>query len=303
MNEDQVTEESALAHARQLYDFRATTVFAHRADPRFSYTLYVPLSIKDPAVHVELLVVMHGTGRRFSEYRDAFREFGRWNNCVILCPLFPAGICGDGNRDGYKHLIEGSIRYDEVLLDMVSDVGEAYGRKFNRFAIFGYSGGGQFANRFALVHPERLWALSIGAPGSVTLIDSTRSWWVGMGGFRERFGTDFDVEALRAVPVQMVVGQADLETWEITHRVGGRHYMPGANDAGATRPQRLRTLASSFRAAGINVRFDEVANVAHNGLQVVKTVQDFLADVLLLERDKRAAIATSAESSRSRTTR
>ena len=57
-------------------------------------------------------------------------------------------------------------------------------------------------------------------------------------------------------------------------------YLPGINDAGATRPERLRTLKASFEAAGIRVRFDELANIAHNGMQVVEVVQDFLVQAL-----------------------
>jgi poly(3-hydroxybutyrate) depolymerase len=160
------------------YELGSTTVFASRNDPRFAYTLYVPETILESGNNVELVVVMHGTGRQFAHYRDAFAEFGRWNNCIVLCPLFPVGVRGDGNRDGFKQLIEGDIRYDRVLLDMVDEIGERYGKRFDQFALFGFSGGGQFANRFAYLHPEKLWAVSIGAPGSVTLLDVNRDWWV-----------------------------------------------------------------------------------------------------------------------------
>ena len=52
---------------------------------------------------------------------------------------------------------------------------------------------------------------------------------------RDRFGAALDLEALRRVPVQTLVGAADLDTDEITHREGGRYFMPGANEAGASR--------------------------------------------------------------------
>jgi pimeloyl-ACP methyl ester carboxylesterase len=266
------------------YELGSTTVFASRNDPRFAYTLYVPETILESGNNVELVVVMHGTGRQFAHYRDAFAEFGRWNNCIVLCPLFPVSVRGDGNRDGFKQLIEGDIRYDRVLLDMVDEIGERYGKRFDQFALFGFSGGGQFANRFAYLHPEKLWAVSIGAPGSVTLLDVNRDWWVGLRGFEQQFGKAFNLDALRRVPVHMVVGKADLETWEITHREGGRHNMPGANDAGATRPERLRTLKATFEAAGVKVELDELDNVPHNGMMAVSAVQDFLAGVLRARR-------------------
>ncbi len=270
-----------------MYDLGSTTIFASRADARFCYCLYVPPGIAAAATPPELIVAMHGTGRSFVEYRDAFAEFGRWNNCIVLAPLFPVGVRGDGNRDGFKYMAEGDIRYDRVLIDMVEEVGAKYGRRFDRFALFGYSGGGHFAHRFLMLHPDRLWAASIGAPGSVTLLDPTRDWWVGTRDVEARFGIRIDPAAMARVPVQMVVGNADLETWEITHREGGRNWMPGANDAGRTRPERLASLCRSFEAAGVTVRFDLVAGMAHDGLRAVETVKGFFADVLTANRGHR----------------
>jgi hypothetical protein len=131
-----------------------------------------------------------------------------------------------------------------------------------------------------MLHPGRLWAACIGAPGSVTLLDPTRDWWVGTRNVEALFGIAIDQTALARVPVQMVVGAADLETWEITHREGGRHWMPDANHAGRNRPERLARLKASFEAAGVSVRFDLVSNMAHDGLQAVPEAQTFFADVL-----------------------
>ena len=142
------------------------------------------------------------------------------------------------------------------------------------------SGGGQFVNRFAYLHPESLWAVSIGAPGSVTLLDPSQDWWVGVRDAEARFGKGVDIEALKQVAVHMIVGKADLETWEITHREGGKFFMPGANDAGKTRPERLESLRRSFEAQGVKAVLDVVENVPHDGLKCVGQVQDFLAGAL-----------------------
>jgi poly(3-hydroxybutyrate) depolymerase len=273
------TAPDPAARARAIYDVGQTTVFSSRIDPRFAYCLYVPPPSptgEKPA----LVVAMHGTGRTFIGYRDAFSQLGRWQNCIILAPLFPVGVRGDGNRDGFKYMVEGDIRYDHVLLGMVDEVADKYSLDDKRFALFGYSGGGHFANRFFLMHPDKLWAVSIGAAGSVTLLDDTQDWWVGTRDLQARFGVSLDRTAMARVPVQMVVGAADTETWEITHKPGGRNWMPGANDAGTTRPERLDSLRRSFEAAGIKVRFDLVPNMAHDGMRAVGPAQDFFAEVL-----------------------
>ena len=277
---DAGSQAFAQSRAAAIYDFGYSTIFAARSDPRFSYCTYAPPATGNERHPRQLVVVMHGTGRAFTEYRDAFAAFAKWNDCIVLCPLFPAGPAGDGNRDGFKQLREGDIRYDEVLLDMVGEVAEKFGCDFSKFALFGYSGGGQFVNRFGYLHPGRLWALSIGAPGSVTLLDPDQDWWVGVRDFETRFGKPLDLQSLRALPVHMVVGKADLETWEITHKAGGKFFMPGANDAGRTRPERLESLRRSFEAAGVRVTLDLVDNVPHNGLACVDVVQDFFAAAL-----------------------
>ncbi len=279
-NPEPADERFGAQRARSIYDMGNSTIFASRKDPRFSYCTYAPEQRFPSSRPTQLVVIMHGTGRAFTEYRDKFAEFARWNNCIVLCPLFPVGVLGDGNRDGFKQIIEGDIRYDDVLLDMVEEVGEKFKCDFSQFALFGYSGGGQFANRFAYLHPRKLWAVSIGAPGSITLLDTEKDWWIGLRGMTERFGISLDMDALRALPVHMIVGKADIETWEITHREGGKFFMPGANDAGATRPERLDTLRRSFERAGVKVHMDVLDNVPHNGQACVQPVQDFFVEVM-----------------------
>jgi hypothetical protein len=82
----------------------------------------------------------------------------------------------------------------------------------------------------------------------------------------------------------MIVGAADLETWEITHRPGGRNWMPDANHAGTTRPERLASLRKSFEEHGIAVHFDLVPNMAHDGMRAVPKVADFFAEAIARRR-------------------
>ena len=275
----------ANARAKAIYDYGQTAIFASQVDPRLHMLLYVPPTAADGR-KLDLLVAVHGTGRTSAiDFRDGFAEFGLYNDCAILCPIFPVGVLGDGARSGYKFIEEGEIRYDRVVLAMVEEVATKYGQDWSTFAMFGFSGGGHFTHRFAILHPEKLWAASIGAPGSVTLLDPTRDWWVGIRDLEARFGRPFQQQELARIPVQMVVGDADLETWEITHQPGGRYYIEGANDAGATRPERLAALAKSFRDAGVNVSFERVPGVSHDRIKVLGHVKSFLAKVL---KDRRA---------------
>jgi len=282
-------ENEAAARAKALYEYGPTSIYSSKHDPRFPYCLYVPSTLGQDGEKPELIVAMHGTGRGFTGYRDAFSAFARWNNCIILAPLFPIGVMGDGYRDGFKYMREGNLRYDHVLLAIVEEVAERYRLAFDRFGLFGYSGGGHFAHRFLMLQPHKLWGVSIGAPGSVTLLDPARDWWVGTRNFAELFGQPLDIPAMKQVAVQMVVGAADLETWEITHKPGGRNWMPDANHAGANRPERLASLRDNFAQHGIAARFDLVPNTPHDGVKVVPVVEDFFAGELRRIRAARKA--------------
>jgi len=258
------------------YHSGATPIFASRIDPRFHYCLYVP---SERVAGRPLVVIMHGTGRSGPQYRDAFAAFAEEHGCVVLAPIFPAGIDDPEDLHNFKFIEYHGIRFDRILLAIVDEVAERYGVDGTRFLLQGFSGGGQFAHRFFYLHPGRLAGVSIGAPGRITRLDDAEPWWLGTRGFADRFGAPVDHAALRRVPVQMVVGDQDVETWEINNP-GDSNWMDGAEKAGRTRVERLRTLEANFAEHGIAVRFDLVPGVAHNGMGVLDAVRDFFASLM-----------------------
>src|SRR5262245_12061060 len=88
------------------YDTGRTAVYALKADPRFSYCLCVPPGYRTAARAPSLVVVVHGSPRTFMAFRDRFEDFAEAETALVLCPLFPVGVNGDGNADGYKYLVE-----------------------------------------------------------------------------------------------------------------------------------------------------------------------------------------------------
>ncbi|WP_187970488.1 alpha/beta hydrolase [Aquibium microcysteis] len=274
-------------HGRTLsyYDFGHTTVYASRFDQRFAYCAYVPQDYDEDGDRTyPLAVIVHGTERGMQRYRDAFADFAEAHGVIVLCPLFPTGICFPGDLSSYKALRYGDLHYDAVLLDMVEEMRERYRIAGDRVMMYGFSGGGHFTHRFLYLHPERLLAASIGAPGVVTLLDFEHDWWVGLRNFEALFGKPVDVEAMRKVAVQAVIGAADTETWEITITPDDAWWMPGADLAGANRNDRIRALKQSLEAQGIPVRLDVEPGVAHDDRTLLKHVKAFFAETLAASR-------------------
>lgn len=270
-------------HGKQLsyYDIGSTPHFACQRDPRFSYCLYVPESYAEEGQKTyPLIVLVHGTERGAWAYRGNFAQFAQEHDCIVLAPLFPANIGGTADLDNYKMIEYQSIRYDLVLLSMVDEVRDKYRVRGDRFLMHGFSGGGQFAHRFLYLHPSRLAGVSIGAPGRVTLLDETRRWWVGVGDLHEKFGIALDYEAMRRVPVLLVIGSEDTDTWEITMNERSAAWMDGANDAGRTRQDRLMKLQESLERAGISVQREVVQGAGHIGADVLGPVKNFMKRLL-----------------------
>ena len=257
----------------------ATPFWSCQADPRFSYCLYVP-SQADEATRLPLFVCIHGSYRVAESYRDHLWRFAEELGCILLCPLFPCGADGANDTESYKFVYWPSIRYDEVLLAMIGEVERQVPIDASRFVLFGYSGGGQFAHRFFYGHSDRLLGLSIGAPGVVTLLDHSRPWWVGTEGLDSIVGP-VDLASMRKVPVQMVVGDADLDPIEIVSRPSSPHRMEGVDDSGRDRIARLAALEDNFRRNGVAVEKVLVPGVGHDGFAVLEPVKDFVRRVLV----------------------
>lgn len=270
-------------HGKHLsyYDFGRTTVYACQFDQRFSYCAYVPESYdEDASDQYPLAVIVHGTERGMQSYRDGFADFAEEHGVIVLAPLFPVGITAPDDLSSYKLLRHGALHYDAVLLSMVAEVRARYRIAGERFLLYGFSGGGHFTHRFLYLHPERLLGASIGAPGVVTLLDFEQDFWVGVRDFEARFGKPIDLAALRRVPVQMVIGGADTQTWEITITPQDAWWMPGAARAGATRLERMAALKRSFEAHGIAVRHDIIPGIGHDDRELIGTVKAFFGAVL-----------------------
>ncbi|WP_010140204.1 hydrolase [Oceanicola sp. S124] len=263
------------------YRLPASAMFAARTDPRFHYCSYMPEGY-DPAGdrRYPLAVLIHHSLRDAQALRDQFIDFAEAHQCALLAPLFPCGINGPDDFNNYKLLRHGGIAYDEILLGMIDELAEVFRLHSDRVLMHGFSGGGQFAHRFMLRHPERLRAVSIAAPGTVTLPGDPRPWWPGTGDMETALGAPFRSEPLRALPIQLLIGAEDTSPEGVTIREGSDFWTAGANEAGATRVERLDALETALRGIGASPERQDVPGVAHLGTGLQPAVKDFFARVL-----------------------
>lgn len=184
------------------------------SDPRVSYALYIPPTYYDTEStpkKLPLLVSVHGTGRELAvPQREEMVSFANSTPCAILAPLFPAGLDGPNDLDSYKMLRSKSLASDLVLLSILDEIAARWpGIRTDKVFMMGFSGGGQFVQRFLCIHPERLLAVSVGAPGRTTMLDPVQSWPVGVANMEILFGRSIQKQIIQQVPIQLAVGSAD----------------------------------------------------------------------------------------------
>lgn len=235
-------------------------------DQRFSYWAHLPDSYygeKNP--DYRLMVIIHGTGCAVEDYIREAKELADQNHIAILAPLFPGGLIDHDDFNSYKLLSCDGIRYDQILLDMVEDMANRYpGIHTDRFFLFGHSGGGQFTNRFLFAHPDRLLAVSIGAPGRPTFLDLNEDYFWGVRDFKEYFGKSVDIEAVKQIPVQITVGEND------TKFIGDSPY-------GTNRVERMKSLQKNLEDWGVKTELQILPGFGHEGgeRERVRTAQEF----------------------------
>lgn len=289
---------------------------AVKTEPRISYTVYVPHEYlnPDPSLRyskdskdlspayklplLPLIVNIHGTSRNAGLCRDRLISFANAAQVAVLAPLFPAGIDSYNDLDNYKLLRYKSLHCDRALLEILDEVKVRWpGIITEKIFLMGFSGGGQFAQRFLYLYPERLHAVSIGAPGGVTMLDDELKWPAGIKDVSEVFnGAFIDKSKVREVDIQLIAGGADSEVhggtefwaWLAKKR---QEFSEGSEKGTAKEPRKggepmgsrvatLEKLKSHWDTNGIRSQLDIVEGVKHDSDGVLSTVIDFLRPLL-----------------------
>ena len=151
-----------------------------------------------------VLAAVHGISRNAREQALLFAGWAERHGFAVVAPLFAR----DGYRDYQRLGIEArGQRADQFFIRILDAFAEWAGGTLGKVCLFGYSGGGQFAHRFALLHPERVAGLALGAPGWYTLPDERRAFPLGIADFPDE--REPDLGAWLTLPMIVLVGSED----------------------------------------------------------------------------------------------
>ena len=207
--------------------------------PGLETFVYLPRSLSSPG---RALVAVHGITRNATEHALLFSALAEEAGVAVIAPLFAT------NRfRGYQTLRrrrKGPAA--EVAFDfMLDDLRTATGLDLNRLSLFGFSGGGQFAHRYAMVRPDKVDRLVVGAAGWYTFPDVDQDYPRGVAALPEHL-SKLDLDAFLKIPVLVVVGDQDQQRDDALNqdpRIDARQ--------GRTRVERGQNWVRALKAAAL----------------------------------------------------
>ena len=126
------------------------------------------------------LLALHGISRNAAEVSEALADAAEAAGRVVVVPHFRADSWPVFQR------ITRRARPDKTLLALLATL-RAMDTSFQGpVDCFGFSGGAQLAHRFAMLYPEAIGDLHLGAAGWYTLPDTTVAYPYGMAECREK---------------------------------------------------------------------------------------------------------------------
>lgn len=194
------------------------------------YYLYLPESLSKKT---RVMVCIHGISRNAKEQVKAFSQQAGEEDCIIVAPYFSKKY-----YPGYQRLQMGSAGFTsaEALNTILCDIKKRYAINTEYFSLFGYSGGAQFAHRYAMLYPERISRLIIASAGWYTFPDRHQKYPFGLKSTQD-FSADLskNIGAFLKLKIRVLVGELDnvndpgLNRSKKINRQQGYHRLERAN--------------------------------------------------------------------------
>lgn len=219
------TDNDALVQAGSITDIEPGKVHMRHltGDTALRYYVYVP---KNRSVYTSQFVSVHGVSRNAREHAEMFAQLAEQYGVVLVAPLFSRRYFGDYQRLGRAG---NGQRADYAIQLITREVESLTGAHSSKISLFGFSGGGQFAHRYTMAHPERVQRLVIGAAGWYTYPEASCKYPYGTAPTPRLKGISFNVKKFLQVPACVLVGQWDIK------------YDPGLNQSARIRRQQGTT--------------------------------------------------------------
>jgi len=209
------------------------------------YFLFIPTKTRPDA---KPLISMHGWTRNAGEHAFRLAKFAEKHGTVLIAPLF--------SKTAHRHYQRLEVRKGEacpaVQFDrLLHDVALKFQVDTDSVNLFGFSGGAQFAHRYALMRPGRINRMVLMAAGWYTFPDREKRYPFGIAASKVLGDRDLYLDKALNIPTCVVVGGRDVNR-DSSLRTG-----PGIDKMqGFTRVERAERWIKAMRdtASTVNIK-------------------------------------------------
>lgn len=120
------------------------------------------------------ILAIHGIGRGAEEMAVELGASAALAGRAVIAPVF-----AQRRWPAYQRVVMRG-RADLALIRLLDALGEESGLAMRRFTLFGFSGGAQFAHRFAMLYPHRIERLVLASAGWYTMPDDAAAFPYGL---------------------------------------------------------------------------------------------------------------------------
>jgi len=221
------------------------------------FFVHIPAGATEP---LNVLLALHGMGGTGEDEAGPLVPRADAEHWVVVAPTTIYGDWRDPAQVAREDVVQ-TARL-AAFLDRLPDL---TGLAVNpRVLVYGFSRGGQAANRFALAYPDRVGGVAIVSAGTYTLplasvaangSDVALAFPYGVANFNDLFGWPFNAADFSGVPIWVGVGARDSDPTDVPHQWDG--YI------GDNRLERAQRFSGVLRDAGVNAEVHVFANVGH----------------------------------------
>jgi pimeloyl-ACP methyl ester carboxylesterase len=242
--------------------------FIREGTPDLSYYFYLPVDNLQPK-HV--LVSVHGISRDVEFLMSSLRPWADRHGVALVLPVYDRFNFYDYQRLGRNGY---GPRADLPLLSILDDIHQRFGIETHKVAVFGFSGGAQFAHRFALIHPSRVSKLGIASAGWYTWPDENMRYPFGVADAHGLDDAQINLAAMLQIPTCVFVGERDaartrsLNTLKMIDDLQGEHRLQRAQNW-------VRAMRAQAGHLGVqaNIQLEHLPRTRHSYKQAVSRGQ------------------------------
>lgn len=180
----------------------------HRqAVPKPGATLLYDLFVPPGGEGRPLIVVVHGARSQSVHHLQAMRPGAAVHGRALMAPSFH-----DAHHRGFQKLAAAGVALGAASAFDAAVAGAAarLGHPSAPIDLIGFSGGAQFAHRYALLFPSHVRRLVVVSAGWYTYLDPTRPFPEGIAPSATSASSPVDVDAFLAIPTLVAVGERDV---------------------------------------------------------------------------------------------